>query len=269
MLYAIAAVAALIADQALKYWVTANIQLDGGFKPLIPGFIRLSNIHNSGAAFSFLSGVPPWVFVVLCILFVLVVVWLLIKRIIATPGARWAAVFVMAGALGNCVDRIISGYVVDMLEFEFMRFPVFNLADILITVGAIVFCICLLLEKPPAAPGKAAGTPAPSADTQNEAKIESAAPKAKKAQTRDFARTPYVPPEPAPRRPEPPPFDPENPFAEWELPQTPAQYGAPVQPAASNPPAAPARPDAPVPPEPEVVESFSLEDILSEFKDGQ
>ena len=183
MLYAIAAVAALIADQALKYWVTANIELVDGFKPLIPGFIRLSNIQNSGAAFSFLEG-ARWLFVVLCVIFVAAVIWLLIKRIIATPGARWAAVFIMAGALGNCIDRVISGYVVDMLEFEFVRFPGFNLADIFITVGAIVFCICLLVEKPaPAAADggtdAAAGAPEPPAER-----------KKKKVQKSDYVHTP-------------------------------------------------------------------------------
>lgn len=254
MLYAIAAAIALIADQALKYWVTANIELNGGFKPLIPGFIRLSNIHNSGAAFSFLEG-ARWLFVVLCVIFVAAVIWLLIKRIIATPGARWSAVFIMAGALGNCIDRVISGYVVDMLEFEFVRFPVFNLADIFITVGAIAFCICLLVEKPVAADGNAADAGAP-----------------KRAQKSDYVHTPYVPPEPAPRRPEPPPIDPEDPFAEWELrseetPPAPVQPSVPAQPAAPVQTAAPAQQAPPAQPVPEQVESFDLEDILTEFKD--
>ena len=266
MLYAIAAVAALIADQALKYWVTANIELVDGFKPLIPGFIRLSNIHNSGAAFSILEGIPPWIFVVLCILFVLVVIWLLIKRIIGTPGARWAAVFVIAGALGNCVDRIITGYVVDMLEFEFVRFPVFNLADIYITVGAVAFCIFLLLEKPVPASGKAVAArsaPRSPAAPQEEPQPEESAQKPKKARKAGYVHTPYVPPTPAPRRPEPPPFDPSNPFAEWEAGSAPAQPSA-----ASASPSAPDSPEAAQPaPVPEPVESFNLDDILSEFED--
>lgn len=260
MLYAIAAVIALIADQALKYWVTANIELNEGFKPLIPGVIRLSNIHNSGAAFSFLEG-ARWLFVVLCIIFVLAVIWLLVKRIIATPVARWAAVFIMAGALGNCVDRIISGYVVDMLELEFVRFPVFNLADIFITVGAVVFCVCLLAEKPAAAAdGEAAGAAG--------AQREPAAEHRREKKNSDYVHTPYVPPEKAPRHPEPPPFDPENPFAEWEVKSAEARPAAPVPPDVSVPPDVPARPGQPAAaPEPTPVESFDLDDILSEFKD--
>lgn len=151
MLYAIVAVIALIIDQAVKYWTTAHIVLNSGKKDLIPGFIHLSNVHNTGAAFSFMEG-ARWVFVVLCVLFVAALIYLLVKNIIKGRAARWLSVLVMAGAVGNCIDRIISGYVVDMFEFEFkifgQQFPVFNVADILITVCGIAFCVCILLEKP-------------------------------------------------------------------------------------------------------------------------
>ena len=158
MLYAIVAVIALILDQITKYWTSVNIvENTAGYtevKALIPGLIRLTNFHNSGAAFSFLANASwaRWFFVVLCLIFVAVVVYVLLQDIITSPGARWAAVFVMAGAIGNCIDRVITGYVVDMLEFDFTilgrRFPVFNVADMYITLGAIVFVIFMLLEKP-------------------------------------------------------------------------------------------------------------------------
>ena len=158
MFYAIVAVIALILDQALKYWTSVNIvENTAGYtevRPLIPGILRLTNFHNSGAAFSFLANASwaRWFFVVLCLIFVAIVIYALLRDIIPSPGARWAAVFVMAGAIGNCIDRMITGYVVDMLEFDFTvfghRFPVFNLADVYITVGAIVFVIFMLLEKP-------------------------------------------------------------------------------------------------------------------------
>lgn len=151
MLYAIVAVIALIADQAVKYWTTAHIVLNEGKHKLIPGFIHLTNVHNTGAAFSFLEG-ARWFFVVLCALFVVALIYLLAKNIIKSKSARWMAVMVMAGAVGNCIDRIISGYVVDMFEFEFKifgrQFPVFNVADIFITLCGIAFCVCILLEKP-------------------------------------------------------------------------------------------------------------------------
>ena len=151
MLYAIVAVIALIIDQAVKYWTTAHIVLNSGQHKLIPGFIHLANVHNTGAAFSFMEG-ARWVFVALCALFVAALIYLLVNNIIKGKTARWMAVLVMAGAVGNCIDRIISGYVVDMFEFEFkifgQQFPVFNVADIFITVCGIAFCVCILLEKP-------------------------------------------------------------------------------------------------------------------------
>ncbi len=181
MLYAIVAVIALILDQLLKYWTTISVVLDTGQKNLIPGLIHLANVHNYGAAFSFLQG-ARWFFVILCLVFVAVVIYVLLKGIINTPGARWCAVIVMAGAIGNCIDRIINGYVVDMLEFDFkifgMNFPVFNLADIYITLGVIAFCIFILVEKPGAGEDKA-GTPSGAAARTTAAppvKADSAAP---------------------------------------------------------------------------------------------
>ena len=144
MLYAIVAVIALIIDQAVKYWATANIVLNTGSKAFIPGFIQFTNIHNTGAAFSILEG-ARWFFVILCLVFVALIVYVLVTDIISAPGARWMAVIVMAGAIGNCIDRLICGYVVDMIEFEFMNFPVFNVADIYITVGAVLFVIFMPL----------------------------------------------------------------------------------------------------------------------------
>ncbi|MBQ7144225.1 MAG: signal peptidase II, partial [Oscillospiraceae bacterium] len=146
MFYAIVAVIALILDQLSKYWTSAHIEENVGTIPLIPGLVHLSNVHNTGAAFSFLQG-ARWFFVVLCVLFVAVVIYLMAKGSIRHPAARWSAVIVMAGAVGNCLDRIISGYVVDMIELEFMTFPVFNIADIFITVGVLVFVIVMLLDK--------------------------------------------------------------------------------------------------------------------------
>ena len=167
MLYAIVAVIALILDQLIKYWTTISVIKDEGIVKLLPGVIHLTNVHNTGAAFSFLQGMR-WLFVTLCVVFVAAVIYLLVKNIICTPGARWCAVIVMAGAVGNAIDRIINGYVVDMFEFDFkifgMNFPVFNLADIYLTIGVLVFCVFLLAEKPEEKQDKAkagAARPAP------------------------------------------------------------------------------------------------------------
>ena len=222
MLYAIVAVIALIIDQAVKYWTTVNIVVDTGEARLIPGFIHLANVHNTGAAFSFLEG-ARWFFVILCIIFCLVVVYVLVKNIITHPVARWAAVFVMAGAIGNCIDRIVCGYVVDMFEFDFLifgkPFPVFNVADIFITVGVIVFCVSLLLDKPKA---EKRNVPLAEAVAAEEAGQQKRQPQQHQHQQQrkpvisrrqrtpipDFPKREHVKPDTA--------VNPDDPFAEWE-----------------------------------------------------
>lgn len=146
MLYAIVAVIVLILDQGLKYWTTTNLALGEGVKALVPGVIRLTNVHNYGAAFGLMDSVSfaRWLFVILTVIFVIVVIVLVASKTIKGGFGRWMAVLVIAGAIGNCIDRVIHGYVVDMLEFEFMSFPVFNLADVFITVCGILFCVYII-----------------------------------------------------------------------------------------------------------------------------
>ena len=296
MLYAIVAVIALIIDQAVKYWTTVNIVVDTGEARLIPGLVHLANVHNTGAAFSFLEG-ARWFFVILCIIFCLLVIYALLKNIITNRLARWMAVIVMAGAIGNCIDRIVCGYVVDMFEFDFLifgrPFPVFNVADIYITLGVIVFCLCILLERPKTA-------------QKNVPYSEASAAEAPRKPL--FARRPRTPipdfPKHAPVAE--PTVNPDDPFAEWEKPsgsgttvytqpaaaqknyskdavefvnllsETPAASAVPeapeqpktpaasVQPAVSVEPAAPAQSAAPAP----SGDSFNLDDILAEFRDS-
>lgn len=156
MLYAIVLIVLLIFDQALKLWTTNNIVFQVGEKTLIPGVIGLTNWHNEGAAFGFLPNFR-WLFVVLCIAFCVAVIMLIYKKIISGKFAKWAAVVTMAGAIGNAIDRLINGYVVDMLEFKFFSFPIFNLADCFITIGGVAFCLCILFEKPPSHAAAPAG----------------------------------------------------------------------------------------------------------------
>ena len=150
MLYAIVALLILVADQAVKYWCGAHIELDSGMQELIPGFLHLTRVHNTGAAFSFLEG-ARWFFVISCLLLVVTVIVLLATGFIRGRAVRWMAVLVIAGGLGNCIDRIICGYVVDMFEFSFTifgwQFPVFNIADIFITLGIILFSVLVLVQK--------------------------------------------------------------------------------------------------------------------------
>lgn len=147
MWYAIVAILILIADQGLKYWVTVNIALDTGHVTLIPGVLELTNIHNNGAAFSMLEHAPHWIFIIFTLVFAAIAVFCLRRNVVHGKVGRWSVVLVLAGAVGNCIDRILSGYVVDMFNFLFVRFAVFNLADVFIVVAGITLCLHVIFYR--------------------------------------------------------------------------------------------------------------------------
>ena len=126
------------ADQLVKYLVVENIPLFGEV-PLLPGVLKLTLVHNEGAAYSSFRGMQ-WLFALIFVLFTLAVLYEYFKKPMPfTRLERWCVAAIYGGGLGNMIDRVRHGYVVDMLETEFMEFPVFNLADCFITCG------CLLL----------------------------------------------------------------------------------------------------------------------------
>lgn len=305
MFYAIAVVLVLIADQALKYWVSLNIDLNTGEQALIPGFIKLVNIHNSGAAFGLLGGGGwRWVFVVVALVFAVVVVYALKRDLIRGKLGRWAAVGVLAGSIGNCIDRVAYGYVVDMFKFEFLGDSrlnaIFNVADVFISCCGVLFCLYIIFggENSLATAGEEDGEPAPkrrsgshsagshSKKPQARRPAAKEAPRAQRPSAEPRTRIPVkeYSPRPSGARParpvEPRAVDSKNPFAEWENAPRPAQPKpeAEPRPAAerrSAPEPRPARPvqeprsSQPRPaPKPRAAETeFSLEDILAEFSD--
>ncbi len=148
MLYAIIAVVVLILDQWLKYWVTVNITLGTGDMPLIGGIIKLVNVHNDGAAFGLFGDVPymKWVFIGLTVVLSVAIVVLLAKKVFHGKFASLCLVLILSGAVGNCIDRLIHGYVVDMFKLEFVNFAVFNVADAVLVVSALLFIIYLFVS---------------------------------------------------------------------------------------------------------------------------
>ena len=146
MLYAIVALLVIILDQWTKLWVSGNIALNTGSRELIPGFLNLVNIHNDGAALGFLSGKNAgMLFVILCAVFTIFVIIALATRLIKSSVGRWSLLFIMAGGLSNCIDRLLSGYVQDMFMPTFMdNLPIFNVADIFITLFCLVFILFVL-----------------------------------------------------------------------------------------------------------------------------
>ena len=142
MLATIVIVLLVLLDQLVKYLVKTNIPL-GSSVPFLPGILGLTHIHNTGAAFSMLSG-ARWFFVLLTVAFVVFGMWVLLTGRLRHPLGKWSWVLVLGGAIGNLIDRCLYGYVVDMFEVQFMRFAIFNVADIFVVVGGILFCIYYL-----------------------------------------------------------------------------------------------------------------------------
>lgn len=131
------------ADQLTKYLTVANIPLYAD-APLIPGIAGLTYVQNTGAAFSSFEGMQ-WLFAVVFLLFTGAIVLEYFKKPMPfTKGERWCIAAVYGGALGNMIDRLRLGYVVDMIKTEFITFPVFNAADCFITCGCILLLVHLV-----------------------------------------------------------------------------------------------------------------------------
>lgn len=307
MWYAIVAILILIADQGLKYWVTVNIALDTGHVTLIPGVLELTNIHNNGAAFSMLEHAPHWIFILFTLVFAAIAVFCLRRNVVHGKVGRWSVVLVLAGAVGNCIDRILSGYVVDMFNFLFVRFAVFNLADVFIVVAGITLCLHVIFyrgddgadDAAPKKPRRQRSGAAPDAPKARRLHLPAkrrpdAAPKAS-AKPAPNAAPEAAAPETAPAK--------DDLFAAWDRAPVAAQPVTPAAPEAAAPvqpkPAAPAQPKPAaqpaaeaadpllaylnstpaVPAEPETPKpddntdgsadgaAYSLDDILAEFSD--
>ena len=131
------------ADQFTKFLVLQNIPLHNTVD-FIPGVLSFTYVRNYGAAFSSFQG-AQWLFVIVFALFTAAIVWEFSKkRLPFTTFERWCIVGIFAGGLGNMIDRLRLGYVVDMIETEFITFPVFNVADCFITCGAIALITHLI-----------------------------------------------------------------------------------------------------------------------------
>ena len=139
------AIAILLADQFTKVLIVSTYQLGEGFS--VTGFFNIVRVHNEGAAFSFLAnagGWQRWLFTGFGAIAAIAIVWML-KQHAQQKLFGFALACVLGGAVGNVIDRVMYGYVVDFLDFHYagMHFPAFNLADSAITLGAV----CLILDE--------------------------------------------------------------------------------------------------------------------------
>jgi signal peptidase II len=132
-----------VADQVTKYLVLVHIPLHAQVE-FIPKVLGLTYVQNFGAAFSSFQGMQ-WLFALIFVIFTVAVVWEYRKKAMPfTTFDRWCIAAIYGGGLGNMIDRVRFGYVVDMIETQFMDFPVFNVADCFITCGCIALAVHLV-----------------------------------------------------------------------------------------------------------------------------
>lgn len=134
----------IIADQGLKFWISVNIKL-GTSQVILSNVLALTNVRNDGAAWSVLSG-QQWFFTVITIVALGLMGYFFWK--LKNDNLYMLAIsLLIAGTLGNFIDRIRLGYVVDMFETLFMNFPIFNVADMCLTFGVIIVIIALIKDE--------------------------------------------------------------------------------------------------------------------------
>ncbi|MBE6989763.1 MAG: signal peptidase II [Ruminococcaceae bacterium] len=142
MLYVLVVCVLIAADQALKYWTVTHLAV-GESTPFLPGVLQLTQLHNYGAAWSSLSGRTALLIVVTTALIVAVLV-LLVRRSIRHGLGVAGCLLVLGGGIGNLIDRVVHGYVVDMFDLLLFQYPIFNLADCFVVVGVILGAIYYL-----------------------------------------------------------------------------------------------------------------------------
>ena len=146
MLYAVLAIYAvviIIADQFTKYLTVLHIEKEGLIVPFWDGVVHFTRYHNTGMSFSMLEG-ARWFFVILTLAAFVLIFLVIRKKWINHPTGLWALASIFGGAVGNFIDRLRLGYVVDMIEVEFVDFAIFNVADCFVVCGAVLLVIYTL-----------------------------------------------------------------------------------------------------------------------------
>ena len=132
-------------DQAVKWYVVKAIPL-GGMRTFIPKVVSLTYLKNSGAAFSMLED-QPWFFAIITLIAMGAAFVYLYRHIKGSIWLLLGLTLIISGGIGNFIDRVRQGFVVDMFHLDFMNFAIFNVADIYLTVGVGLLLIYLLREE--------------------------------------------------------------------------------------------------------------------------
>ena len=142
MFYYILAAVLVLIDQLVKFWVRGHIPL-GESVPFLPGFLDLTYVQNTGAAFSSFSGMT-WLLALVSLAAAVLVLVLMVKNYFPGTLGRLTLSLILAGAVGNLIDRVALHFVTDMFETvlrPFQNFAVYNVADICVVAGGILMVI--------------------------------------------------------------------------------------------------------------------------------
>ena len=135
----------ILLDQAVKGYVVKEIPL-GGMRRFIPKVVSLTYLKNSGAAFSMLEN-QQWFFTIITLIAMGAAFVYLYRHIKGSIWLLLGLTLIISGGIGNFIDRLCQGFVVDMFHLDFMNFAIFNVADIYLTIGVGLLLIYLLREE--------------------------------------------------------------------------------------------------------------------------
>ncbi len=151
-IFFVLALIGVVIDQGTKWWFNSTLELYGTGITVIPDFLSWRLAYNYGAAFSFLAdhaGWQRWFFIVIAVIAAIVIAVLIIRRKAHERILPYGLALIMSGAIGNVIDRIWHGYVIDFISTQFgtYYFPIFNFADICVSIGAGLVILSSFVER--------------------------------------------------------------------------------------------------------------------------
>ena len=143
LLSVLAAAVLVAADQLIKHWATA-VLLPVGNMDVLPGIVELRYCLNDGMAFSMLAGKQGLLIGMTSVMLLAILIMLFVRKMPVAERAAWT--LVLGGGVGNLIDRVLNGVVVDYINVQFMQFAIFNFADICVCVGVGLLVLVMLLD---------------------------------------------------------------------------------------------------------------------------
>lgn len=145
MFFYLFAVLIVLIDQLTKFIVISTMELYESI-PIIKGWFHITSVRNTGAAFSILEN-QTWVFIIIAIVISFILIYLIYRVYREYRLLALILALILGGAVGNLIDRLVHGVVVDFIDVQIINFAIFNIADIAITVGTALLVIYVIFNK--------------------------------------------------------------------------------------------------------------------------